>query len=45
MAPFRRAARHRPVGQQHSRRQARRAAEQLRQQVEREYLLNLRHLR
>lgn len=45
MAPFRRAVRHRPVAQQHSRQEARRAAQQARRQVELEYLSNLRHLR
>jgi hypothetical protein len=45
MAPFRRAVRHRPAAQQHSRQEARRAADHARRNVEREYVSNLRHLR
>ena len=45
MAPFRRAARHRPAAQRQHLSSAHQATEQLRRHVEREYLAGLRHLR
>lgn len=45
MAPFRRAARHRPAAQQQHRQEARRAALQAHRIAEFEYFANLRHLR